>query len=67
MLLVSSEGSLIPLSFKLEFEATNSVVEYEFLLLGLQVARNISIGFLVVFGDFELVVKKIGINAKPNI
>jgi len=43
VLLVSPEGSLIPLSFKLEFEATN-VVEYEALLLGLQSARNLNIG-----------------------
>lgn len=35
ILLVSLEGSMIPLPFKLEFEATNNVVEYKVLLLGL--------------------------------
>eukprot|EP00253_Pinus_taeda_P010726 PITA_10726 len=59
VLLVSLEGGLIPLSFKLEFEATNNVVDYEYLLLGLQTARNINIGCLTVFGDSELVVKQI--------
>jgi len=59
VLLVSPKGSLIPLSFKLEFEATNNVVEYEALLLGLQAAINLNIGCLTVFGDSELVVKQI--------
>ena len=35
VLLVSSKGILIPLPFKLEFEATNNVVEYEAFLLGI--------------------------------
>ena len=35
VLLVSFEGSLIPLSIKMEFEETNNVVEYEAFLLGL--------------------------------
>ena len=34
VLLVSLEGSLISLYFKIHFEATNNVVEYEALLLG---------------------------------
>lgn len=53
------EGNLVPFSFKLEFEATNNVAEYEALLLGLQAARNLNIERLTVFGDAELAVKKI--------
>ena len=59
MLLVSRGSNLVPLSFKLEFEATNNVVEYEVLLLGLQAAKNLNIGCLTVFGDSKLVVKQI--------
>lgn len=59
VLLVSPERSLIPLSFKLEFKATNNVAKYEALLLWLQTARNMNIDCLTVYGDFELVVKKI--------
>lgn len=59
VLLVSPVSSLIPISFKLEFEATNNVSKYESLLLGLQATKNINIGCLTTFGDSELVVKKI--------
>lgn len=31
---------MIPLSFKLEFEATNNMVEYEALLLGLKTVKK---------------------------
>ena len=43
VLLISPEGCLVPLSFKMEFEATNNVAEYEALLLGLQTAQNMNI------------------------
>ena len=43
VLLVSPEGSLIPLSFKVDFEETNNVVEYEALLLGLKMEKNMNI------------------------
>lgn len=56
-MLVSSEGNLIPLSFMLEFEATKNVVEYEALLLGLQMAKNMNIGCLTVYRDSELLVR----------
>jgi ribonuclease HI len=43
----------------LEFEATNNVVEYEGLIMGLEVARKMHITELVSFGDSELVVQQI--------
>ncbi len=58
-MLVSPEGIMIPLSFKLKFEETNNVAEYEALLLGLQMTRNMNIECLSVYGDSELVVKQI--------
>ena len=59
VLLVSHTRKLVPLYFKLEYEAMNNVVEYEALLLGLQTAKNINIQSLKVFGDSELVVRQI--------
>jgi len=59
VLLVFPEGRLIPLSFKLEFEVTNNMEEYEALLLGLQITWNISIDCLIVNADSELVIKQI--------
>ena len=59
VLLISPTGKWVTLSFKLEYEATNNVAEYEALLLGLQTARNMGIQSLKVMGDSELVVRQI--------
>jgi ribonuclease HI len=59
---VSPYQEAIPLSYKLEFEATNNVVEYKARVLGLRVAKDMRIEELAVFGDVELIfhqVKKI--------
>jgi hypothetical protein len=54
---VSPAQETISLSYKLEFEATNNVAEYEALILGLRVAREMGIQEVAVFGDAELVVQ----------
>ena len=59
ILLISPIGKWFPLSFKLEYEATNNVAEYEALLLGLQIARNMNIQSLKFLGDLELVVRQV--------
>ena len=59
VLLVSPEGSLIHLSFKLKFEETNNVEEYVALHLGLQTTTNMRIECLTIHGDSHLIVKKI--------
>jgi ribonuclease HI len=46
-------------SYKLEFDATNNVFEYEALILGLEETRKMKITKLVEFGDSELVVQQI--------
>jgi ribonuclease HI len=56
---VSPAQETISLSYKLEFEATNNVAEYEALVLGLRAAREMGIQEVVVFGDAELVVQQI--------
>jgi len=50
---------VITLSYKLEFETTNNIVEYEALVLGLRVAKDMAIGKLTVFGDFELIFNQV--------
>jgi len=47
---------IILISFRLEFEATNNVVEYEALLLGSNIAKYLGIKMVHVIGDFDLVV-----------
>jgi ribonuclease HI len=41
----------ISLSYRLEFEVTNNMVEYESLVLGLRAAKEMEIREIVVFGD----------------
>jgi ribonuclease HI len=47
------------LSYKLEFETTNNVAEYESIVLGLRAAREMGIQEVAVFGDAELVVQQV--------
>ena len=46
---VSPCQETIPLSYKIEFEATNNVAEYEALVLGLRAAKDMGIEELSVF------------------
>ena len=59
VVLVSPCQETISLSYKLEFEATNNVAEYEALILGLRDAREMGIQEVAVFRDVELVVQQI--------
>jgi ribonuclease HI len=56
ILLISPSEEVITLSYKLDFEYTNNIVEYEALVLGLRDAKYMTIDSLVVFGDFELII-----------
>jgi ribonuclease HI len=56
---VSPCHETISLSYKLEFETTNNVAEYEALVLGLRVAKDMGIEEIAVFGDAELIVQQI--------
>ena len=46
-------------AFGLEFEASNNVVEYEALILGLETAKDMGIKMLNIKGDSDLVVLQI--------
>jgi hypothetical protein len=50
---------VIPMSYKLEFDTTNNISEYEALLLGLKAAKDMGIDKLYVFGDLELIIHQI--------
>ena len=49
-------------SFKLTFECTNNVAEYEALLLGLIALKDVKAKRIDVFGDYELVVNQVNDN-----
>jgi hypothetical protein len=56
---VSPCQETISLSYKLEFEVTNNVAEYEALVLGLRAAKEMGIKEMAVFGDAELIVQQV--------
>jgi len=59
IVLISLEKKIITRYFKLDFETTNSVVEYEALLLGLELAKKMKVQSLSLFSDSEIVVKQV--------
>ena len=46
-------------SYKLNFECTNNVAEYEALLLGLNALKKLGAKRIDVFGDYELVINQV--------
>ena len=58
VLLISPEGSHIPLAFKLNFEVTNNQSEYEACIVGMEAALEIGVKRLEVVGDSNLVVSQ---------
>jgi len=56
---ISPTQETISLSYKLEFEATNNVAEYEALVLGLRATKDMKIEELAVFRDVELIVHQV--------
>jgi ribonuclease HI len=59
VVLVSPWQETISLSYKLEFEATNNVAEYEALVLGMRAAKEMGIEEVAVFGDAELIIQQV--------
>ncbi|XP_059067105.1 uncharacterized protein LOC131858121 [Cryptomeria japonica] len=59
VVLIPLEGKVIRYAFKLEFQNTNNMAEYEALLLGLVEAKKLHIKMLKVKGDAKLIVKQV--------
>ncbi|KAH9318838.1 hypothetical protein KI387_020607, partial [Taxus chinensis] len=59
VVLVPPEGKVHPFSFKLQFENTNNIVEYDTLIIGLNVVKEKGVKNLLACGDAELVVKQV--------
>jgi hypothetical protein len=56
---VSPYQETISLSYKLEFEVTNNVEEYEALVLGIRATQEMEIREIAVFGDAELIFQQV--------
>ena len=46
-------------AFRLSFKCTNNMVEYEALILGLQIIRNSGGKIILIMGDSELIIKQV--------
>ena len=58
-ILISPDGKLYPLTAKLYFDCTNNMAEYEACSMGIQMAYDMKIKKLQVFGDSLLVVHQL--------
>ncbi|XP_042482763.1 uncharacterized protein LOC122063145, partial [Macadamia integrifolia] len=56
VLLITPEGLNIPMAYRLDFECTNNMAEYEACLMGLKAAISIGVKRLEVYGDSSIVI-----------
>ncbi|KAH9313408.1 hypothetical protein KI387_044042 [Taxus chinensis] len=56
VILIPLDGEPMPLSFKLNFDSTNNIAEYEALILGLQDAYALDVKSINIFGYSQLLV-----------
>ncbi|KAH9296958.1 hypothetical protein KI387_028640, partial [Taxus chinensis] len=59
VILIPLDSEPLHLSFKLYFDCTNNIVEYEALVLGLQAAIALDVKSINIFGDSQLVVNQV--------
>ena len=59
VVLLSSEGVVIPQSCQLAFLATNNVAEYESLIVGLKHAHILGVVHLKVMGDSQVILRQV--------
>ncbi|XP_050217336.1 uncharacterized protein LOC126668166 [Mercurialis annua] len=55
---ISPEGEVLPYAFNFSQNCANNVAEYQALVLGLDMAIDMNIDHIIVFGDSELVVNQ---------
>ena len=58
-MLISPEGHKITCALRFGFKASNNKAEYEALLVGLRLAKEMKAGYLQIFSDSQLVVKQV--------
>jgi ribonuclease HI len=59
IVLKSPLGHIFKFAYRLEFEATNNVAEYEAILLGLELAKALKIKLLSIKGDSDLIIMQL--------
>jgi ribonuclease HI len=59
IMLQAPSGNVFKFAYRLEFDATNNVAEYEALLLGLEVCKDMGVKCLNIKGDSDLVIQQL--------
>ena len=59
VVIISPEGKVFNFAFRLEFEANNNVAEYEALLLGIDISKDIGIKLFDIKGESNLIVQQV--------
>ena len=59
IIFVTPQGDAIPKSYKIAFQCTNNIAEYEALITGLKLAVQWHIQHLQVYGDSQLVIHQV--------
>ena len=66
----SPQGDLIPHAFTIEKHCSNNIVEYQVIIMGMEIALSMGIGHLEIFGDSKLIVNQVNGDyevRRPNI
>jgi ribonuclease HI len=59
IMLIPPEGDMLKYAIQIEFPATNNTAEYEGLVTGLRLAKELGIRRLLIWGDSQLVTKQV--------
>jgi hypothetical protein len=59
VMLIPPEGDILQYAIHLDFTARNNILEYEGLVTGLWLAKDVNIRWLLIRGDSQLVAKQV--------
>jgi ribonuclease HI len=59
IVLIPPDGDMLKYAIQIEFPATNNIAEYEGLVTGLRLAKELDIRWLLIRGDSQLVAKQV--------
>jgi ribonuclease HI len=59
VVLITPEGDALKYAIQLNFPATNNIVEYDGLVNGVRLAKDLGIRRLLIRGDLQLVAKQV--------
>jgi ribonuclease HI len=59
IVLIPPDGDMVKYAIQIEFPATNNIAEYEGLVTGLRLAKELDIRRLLIRGDSQLVAKQV--------